>query len=279
MLLVFAKVKNEAEASTIERPKIVDPDTFQYPHGLTAPMHFARQRRFRKRISRTAIEAVEDAVEKLLEADARAANIRHEVIEMDAGSRFGSQPFGSPDPDVDAEYSEDEEADAEGEVEEPDGYFNQIHTSSAAINAQQPDNFEDDTAGLEADLEAALEAGLDAETPSSNAIAETPSVLANGGTPDASGITAEDSGDESVEDDEDDGESDDGVDEDERTRLAQLQGAKEDIAEMEKQLDVLKNQVANQVNPILKKRVQDNIERVKAELQLKKSAIGEGDED
>ncbi len=139
------------------------------------------------------------------------------------------------------------------------------------------DNVEDDTAGLEADLEAAFEADLEAGTPSSNAIAETPSVLANGGTPDASGITAEDSGDESVEDDED-GDSD-GVDEDEKTRLAQLQGAKEDIADMEKRLEDSKNQVANQVTPILKKRVQDNIERVKAELQLKKSAIGEGDED
>jgi transcription initiation factor TFIID subunit 7 len=34
-----------------------------------------------------------------------------------------------------------------------------------------------------------------------------------------------------------------------------------------------------QANPILKKRLRDNIEKVKAELQLKKSAIGEGDDE
>jgi transcription initiation factor TFIID subunit 7 len=60
MLWVFAPIKKEEEAKTILLPKIIDPDTFQCPHGLTPPMHYARKRRFRKRISRTAIEAVED---------------------------------------------------------------------------------------------------------------------------------------------------------------------------------------------------------------------------
>jgi transcription initiation factor TFIID subunit 7 len=48
---------------------------------------------------------------------------------------------------------------------------------------------------------------------------------------------------------------------------------------MEKQLANLEQQMSTQANPILKRRIKDNIEKVKAELQLKRSAIGEADED
>jgi transcription initiation factor TFIID subunit 7 len=37
--------------------------------------------------------------------------------------------------------------------------------------------------------------------------------------------------------------------------------------------------LASQVNPILKKRLEDNIRKLKAELQVKKSSIGEGDDE
>ena len=76
MLWVFAPIKKEEEAKTILLPKLIDPDTFQYPYGLTPPMHYARKRRFWKRISRTVIEVVEDAIEKLLEEDVQVISIR-----------------------------------------------------------------------------------------------------------------------------------------------------------------------------------------------------------
>ncbi|OBT84984.1 hypothetical protein VE02_06658 [Pseudogymnoascus sp. 03VT05] len=280
MLLVFAPIKTEAEAATIELPKIVDPHTFQYPHGLTPPMHFARKRRFRKRISRTAIEAVEDAVEKLLEADLKAESIRHELIEPEVRSRQGSRSFGSPLAyDEEEGYSEDE--DAEGDIDDGTAYYGHINGNGMA--KQEEGEEHDLDADLEADLEAAFEADFDIGTPASNAIAETPIATIATGTPDASGNVNGDSGDESsdasVEDDEADGGSGDEIDDDERARLAQLQGAKEDIDEMEKQLASLQASWEMQVNPILKTRIKGNIEKVKAELQLKKSAIGEGDED
>ena len=137
---------------------------------------------------------------------------------------------------------------------------------------------------MEADLEAAFdEAEMDTGTPFSQAIVETPDViLTNGGTPDASGLQ-EDSGDDSSggedEDEDAEGEDDDEVDEDERARIAQLQGAKEDIAEMERNLASQQAQLAQQANPILQKRIRDNIKKIKAELDLKKTAIGEGDEE
>ncbi|KAI9744576.1 MAG: hypothetical protein M1818_002105 [Claussenomyces sp. TS43310] len=283
MLLVFAQIPRESDALTIELPKSIDPHTHQYPHGLTPPMYFARKRRFRKRISRTAIEAVEDAVEKLLEADAKAVSTRYEMIEPEPTSRQAS--FASPGAygQEDAEeYSPDEDADADGEADDSNHYFSQI-MSNGAGNAEEEDDLNNELAAdLEADLMADFEAelGVDAATPLSNAIVETPSQILDTGTPGDSLQVDEDSGDESLEDDEEDaeGEEDDGIDEDERDRLAQLQGAREDIMEMEKQLASLQAQAAVQSNPILGKRIKANIEKVKAELQLKKSAIGEGDE-
>jgi transcription initiation factor TFIID subunit 7 len=77
-------------------------------------MHYARKRRFPKRISRTAIEAVEDAMEKLLEADAQAISTRWEMFNPDVGVNDVGR----------GEYSEYE--DAEEEVEDR-SYFGNIH--------------------------------------------------------------------------------------------------------------------------------------------------------
>jgi transcription initiation factor TFIID subunit 7 len=288
MLYVFAQVPNEAAAGTIELPKVVDSSTFQYPHGITPPMHNARKRRFRKRLHRSAIEAVEDAVEKLLDADAHAESTRFEIIEPE-GSRLGSRALSTASPgpyrNGGEEYSEDE--DAEGEADEGNDYFSHVkdeEEDAPLVGEEEDDEGADEN--MEA-LEAALEAEfMEADTPSSNVAAEEPgAVVANGGTPEADGEVEEGSGDESSagddddDDDDDDANGEDEVDEDERARLAQLQGAKEDIAEMEKQLSNLEAQMATQANPILKRRIKDNIEKVKAELQLRKSAIGEADED
>lgn len=292
MLYVFAQIPNEAAAAIIDLPKVVDPNTFQYPHGITPPMHDARRRRFRKRISRSAIEAVEDAVEKLLEADAQAESTRYEMMEPEGVSRNGSRAFStaSPGPYVNERgvYSEDE--DAEGEADDTNDYFSHVkeEEQEAPPLMREDDDEADDN--MEAALEAALEAEfMDAGTPSSNVAVEDPSAsIANGGSPGADGEAAEGTANESSDagDDDDDDEDDDDadgeeeeIDEDERARLAQLQGAREDIAEMEKQLRNLESQMATQANPILKRRIKENIEKVKAELQLRKSAIGEADED
>lgn len=251
MLWVFAPIHKEDEAKTIELPKIVHPETFQYPHGLTPPMHDARKRRFRKRISRTAIEAVEDAVEKLLEADTKAASTRYEMIDLDA-KEPGSESEGSYD------YDED----AEGELDD-NAYFGTVH---------HPSMGDDMAADLEADLEKAFDAVSAAATPTGF----TPSAVME--SPSSARDMEDDSGDESLEEDE---EGEDGmeVDENERARLAQLQGTKEDIADLERQISNVQAQHAQQVNPILKKRLEDNIRKLKAELQLKKSSLGEAGED
>ncbi|KAL3417514.1 hypothetical protein PVAG01_10524 [Phlyctema vagabunda] len=289
MLLVFARISNEEEAKTIPLPKTVDPITHQYPHGLTPPMHWARKRRFRKRISKTAIEAVEDAVNKLLAADEEAIDTKIEIIDTDVGSRRAFSPGASSPETYDdggEEYSGDE--DAEGEVDDG-GYFSHmnganLNGSGVAENVDQNNVKEDmdmDEFDLEAELEAAMEEehnALQSATPMSSIPGATPM---NADTPAVEDVNGQDdAGEESFEsgsdDDDDDGE-DDEIDEDEKARLAKLQTDREDIADMEKQLEEVQKGLSVQANPILKKRLEEQLRKIKAELQLKMSAMPAGE--
>ena len=260
MLWVFKEIEKEEEAKHVPLPKIVDPKTYQYPHGLTPPMHYARKRRFRKRISRTAIEAVEDAVEKLLAADAAADQSKWEMIQPDNRESMFSEP------ESEGEY--DDEEDAEGEEDEL------VPETQPAPHYFQNNHYpEIHDAELEADLEAAFEEESMAATPASTNGA-TPMV--NSQTPVVEGGEEDDSGDESVEgDDDDEGEAGATaeVDEDEKTRQMERQAVLEEIADLERSLATLAQNLANQVNPILKRRLEESIRKTTQELNLKKSSI------
>lgn len=268
MLWVFSSIQKEDDAKTIPLPKIINEETYQYPHGLTPPMHFARKRRFRKRISRTAIEKVEQAVEKLLEEDAKAVSTRFEMIDPDRGT----EALSPGDSARSGPYSEDD--DAEGEADDT-GYFNTQHTNGAP-----PVPFDEDGEDLQDMLDAEMGDSLAAETPSS-AVGGTPSMLNGGDTPMevVEEEEEDDSGDESLEDDDGDDDiavADDGA---ERERLEKIQGIKEDIADMERQIEDSNRQLALQTNPFLRRRLETNIRNMKTELQLKISSLGEGAED
>lgn len=299
MLWVFAKVENEHEAKTIPLPSIIDPTNYQYPHGLTAPMHNCRKRRFRKRIHRDEIEKTEREVQRLLEADRKCTVSKYHVFDPNARqqsqsySRDGSTParYGQAQ-----QYSEDEEdeemddnEDAEGE--EDDGYFTQNHGQSSNTHVEsnfgtQPDADADVDGDVdaqfgidfEADLEAALEMNMNEEEEPE---AATP-MSAMAATPAAGEIlpendNQEDSGGESFEDDDDDDDEGSEMDEEEKERMATIVGVREDIADMERTLaeNLAKRAVAS--NMIIKARLDATIRNLKNEIQLKKSSIGEGE--
>ncbi|KAK5288264.1 hypothetical protein LTR16_003494 [Cryomyces antarcticus] len=108
MLLVLGPAASEAEAKAHPLPREVDEATWQFAHGLTPPMHWARKRRFRKRVSYRTIEAVEEEVERLLARDEEAklgkGSSTYEVLDL-GRLRDGSE----------ATAGEDESEDAEGE--------------------------------------------------------------------------------------------------------------------------------------------------------------------
>ncbi|KAE8445922.1 hypothetical protein EG329_012701 [Mollisiaceae sp. DMI_Dod_QoI] len=261
MFWVFAQVQSEEDARTIPLPDEVDRETYQYPHGLTPPMHFARKLRFRKRLHKSTIERVEEEVQRLLAADAKAETTSYEIIDPDADDRRASQFDAESTPG----YGHDEDEDAEGEDDDQDqGYFN--HHPVSGHEEDMPDDDQ-----LERDLQAAFEEDLEAPTPD---IAGTPSVA-------PAAEPEEDSGDDSFDDDDGDNDGDVGapdIDEDEKARLAQIEGIKEDIAEFEAKIRRAQFDLSTQKNPILQKRMEDSIRKLKQEVQLKKSSIGEGEE-
>lgn len=80
MLVVENRIKDE-DALTATPLKI---DDYIWPHGITPPLRHVRKRRFRKRLSRRAIEDVEKEVEELMARDRKADvtedDLREELI-------------------------------------------------------------------------------------------------------------------------------------------------------------------------------------------------------
>lgn len=272
MMLVFAKVRNEEEARTVLLPRAVE-HGHRWPHGITPPMHDARNRRFRKRLSKLEIQNKEAEVERLLAADKEAKSTRYEFI--DDRTQIEEVESGE-------EYEgEEEDADADGEA---DDYFGDAQPD------QQMDAsmFEVDDALLEAEFMDAVETPGGAEdlaTPAVGVDAVTPAT-ANTGTPaaqteesgtEANGADEESDDDEDMDDDDDDGDDvDDGGDEERHDEVA---GVKAEIATLKKQLAMYEDQLAQSRVPFIRKRIEASIKNVKSEIKLKQSAIGEVDED
>lgn len=283
MLWVFAPIGNPEEAKAIALPSIVDQKTFQYPHGLTPPMHYARKRRFRKRLDRNQIEAVEAAVERLLEADQKAESTSFTMFDPDEEARRADQAYspGASSPGGyevgEEEYSGDE--DAEGEVDDS-GYFGNgvtNHHTNGNADAGGDADFDMD-ADLEADLEAAMEAlpQEDAETPMS-ATGETPAMIP-GETPAAQDNDEEDSGDESIEDEEEGETVTVEVDPEQQARLRVEEGIREDIKDLEKQLSSVQYQLRIHQNPLLRKRLEESARKINNEIDIKKMSLGEAED-
>jgi transcription initiation factor TFIID subunit 7 len=68
MLVVGEPISNEASITA----SALNVDDYSWPHGITPPLRHVRKRRFRKRLSRRAIEVVEETVEELLKKDEEA---------------------------------------------------------------------------------------------------------------------------------------------------------------------------------------------------------------
>jgi transcription initiation factor TFIID subunit 7 len=261
MLMIFTQVESEEQAKTVPLPKAVE-HGHRWPHGITPPMHDARNRRFRKRLSKLEIKNKEAEVERLLAADRDAVSVRTEWID--------SKQHGTADEEEEEEYEED----AEGEA---DDYF-----GDADMAQQRPDEeeeeFEVDDAALEAEFLEAIETPAIA-TPAAGAEGLTPGA-ATAATPqpqaeeEAGGAEEESEEDEEEEGDEDEEESEEEGDEDEGKAAI-----RNEIASLKKQLKVYEDQLAASVGAILRKRLEGNIRNIKSEIDLKRSAIGETEED
>lgn len=115
MCLILGPCNGEDEARNYRLHPDINPKSYQYAHGLTAPMHWVRKRRFDKtsRHRLDNIERIERRLNALLAGDAAATEVKWQVLDYSPLERS---------PEAEGDEDEDEEGeDAEGE--EDDGYF------------------------------------------------------------------------------------------------------------------------------------------------------------
>ncbi|KAK7752740.1 hypothetical protein SLS62_005292 [Diatrype stigma] len=270
MLMCFAEVRNEMEAKTVPLPAMVVKNEHKWPHGLTPPMHDAANRRFRRTISEKQWQSTAAQVKKLMDEDHAALESSTEWIEQDDG-------YGDSDDneDADADADADADMDAEGEPQ-GDSYFPR-QQSDEDMDAEGDDDDDDVLAAMEADLEhepEANEGDPDSATPVTQMEAPTPMTV-DATTPAA---VQEELASEEEEDEDEEGDiSEEDEDEEDEDRMTAEKERKEKLADLhnyEAQVRKTQDEIAAQVNPILKKRLLTRIDNLKKEIAIKKAALG-----
>ncbi|EXJ88719.1 hypothetical protein A1O1_05651 [Capronia coronata CBS 617.96] len=290
MLLVLGRCNTDEEARNYPLPEDVDPNNYQYAHGITAPMKWVRKRRFArtKRARVDDIEAIERRVNALLEADKAALSTKYQLLDHDPRldeERYSSGLEGEDD-DAEAEYDDD-----------PEGYFDPRNEQNGGdletpmftetpvedIGQDEVDEFERMFAGDD-DLPAADPAPQTRDTlhvpevgDSSFGVTSTsasPSVTV-AHTP---ASAAEASSDEDEEDDG--GDDDEDLDDAEKEGDENLQQIKDRIQDMQQKITEQTEVLKQTQNAILKKKLARKIQDLKDDVaMMKKNAGLGGDED
>jgi transcription initiation factor TFIID subunit 7 len=305
MLLVLKRIQSDDEAQTIALPPDVNPKTSQYAHGITPPMRWVRKRRFArtKRTQVSDIEAVERKVNQLLQEDAAALHVKHELVDPEQ-LEARHQNMGEDSGD---EY--DEEEDAEGEAVEagtPGDYF-AAHNGRHGEMVETPTFAEtpaEDIGDDEVDeFEAALMDGDDEEPRGANGIAPpadrtalrppendssfgvTSTSVTPSATPAAqsSATPAADSSDEDEDDDGDasgsDNPSPDSVDDADKEDAENLQEVRDKIAEIEEKIQEQTRAMNEQLNHILRKKILVKINSLKGDVEQMRNTAGLREDD
>ncbi|KAF8557307.1 hypothetical protein OG21DRAFT_1407285 [Imleria badia] len=210
----------------------VNIDEFIWPHGITPPLHHVRKRRFRKRVNKRMIESVEEEVERLLAADNVASEVKYEVLE-------------NVNPDLsDSEFLEREEPLEAPTPGHQGSEAGDIATPGA--DAADEDADEGDGAEPEGDIDEELAAELDL----------------------ALGDEEEGDEDEDDEDEDDEDESDEDEDDEDAQERKLLN---EEIRDLEAAVAKKEHEVAISANPLIKKRFEDALKKLSADLEMKRA--------
>ncbi|KAJ6502347.1 TAFII55 protein conserved region-domain-containing protein [Mycena sanguinolenta] len=203
-------------------------EEFIWPHGLTPPLHHVRKRRFRKRVNKRTIESVEQAVERLLDEDSIASEVKYDILEnvnpdlSDSEFIEREEPIDAPTPAI----SDGGDVVGGGDTREDD---------EDSEESDEPDGEIDEELAAELDLALGDEEG-DGDD--------------------------EDEDDESDEDDEDD-------DDDEVSQSRKL--LNEEIRDLEAAVAKKENEIASSANILIKKRFEDALKKLTADLEMKRA--------
>ncbi|KAJ8598061.1 hypothetical protein M405DRAFT_723292 [Rhizopogon salebrosus TDB-379] len=231
MLVVENRILNE-DAFTASRN--VNVDEFIWPHGITPPLHHVRKRRFRKRVNKRTIESVEEAVERLLATDELATEVKYDVLD-------------NVNPDLsDSEFIErDEPLDAPtpGVIGSEAGDAPTPGPDFGGDEGEPEDAEEDEGEGdIDEDLAAELDLALGDED-------------------------EEGEGDDEEDDEEDESDEEDEDEDDEEAQERKL--LNEEIRDLEAVVLKKRNEIASSANPLIKKRFEDALRKLSADLEMK----------
>jgi len=283
MLLVLGRCASDDEARNYPLPPDVDPKTYQYAHGLTAPMKWVRKRRFArtKRAKVDDIEAVERRVTALLEADKAALATRFQLHDSDP--RLMAQP--SEDFSGEGEDEDGDAEDAEGE-DEDGGYFPIVdELDDDAVNEFQ-NYWESEGEGGEHEAPATgtvthSHTSLQPPDAFDSSIAVTsnsasPLVTAAQTPASAAGHSSGDEDAEGDDDDDDDDEDDEEErDDDQKEEDEQMRRAKEVIADFKLKIkQQLEKMNAPGTVTIMKRKLANSVQNLRADIVQKKKAAG-----
>jgi transcription initiation factor TFIID subunit 7 len=237
MLLVGDRISHEDTVTAMP----TQPKDFTFPHGLTPPLRYVRQRRFRKRASAKTIETVEKEVDRLLALDARAEQTTYTI--MDKGQLLRDQ---SQTPTEGSQRDEYEEVDE-------------------AVEMQEASDYEDLAAELEAALDSPAASGYG--TP----MLRDASVPAGGVTPSAAGSVS----DQGSSDGSDVGSEDEDATKEQIERKTGQKVLREGVASLQEVIANQKAEIERAINPIMKQRLITRLRKFEAELETKLAEMEE----
>ncbi|KAF5357901.1 hypothetical protein D9756_001417 [Leucocoprinus leucothites] len=228
MLVVEGKIESDEKVGTQKNFNI---DEFIWPHGITPPLHHVRKRRFRKRVNRRTIESVEEQVERLLDEDALASEVKYDVLE-------------NVNPDLsDSEFIEREEP-----LDAPTPAISDLGDAATPREyLGEGEDDEDEGEEAEGDIDEELAAELD---------------LALG--------DEEDAGNEDEDEEEDESEEEDSEDDDDEDAQARKL-LNEEIRDLEAAVSKKNNEIASSANPLIRKRFEDALKKLTADLEMKQA--------
>ncbi|TFY67090.1 hypothetical protein EVG20_g4060 [Dentipellis fragilis] len=252
MLLVENKIQSE---DVFGGHKNFNIDDFIWPHGLTPPLHYVRKRRFRKRVNKRTIESVEQEVERLLEQDATASEVKYGMrhrcnMAHTCSSHVNADVLENVNPDLsDSEFVDrdiPQDVPTPGDFHSEQGDALTPAADGMAEGGEGTDEGDDDHEA-EGDIDEELAAELDL----------------------ALGDEGED-GDEEEEEEEDESEEDEDEDEDEDDERVQArQLLNEEINDLSAAVRKKEMEVASAGNPLIRKRFEDALKKLRADLDMK----------
>ncbi|KAL0069791.1 hypothetical protein AAF712_003061 [Marasmius tenuissimus] len=244
MLVVEDRIEND---EAMAHPRGFNIEEFIWPHGITPPLHHVRKRRFRKRINKRTIESVEQEVERLLEADNMASDVKYGRFLLGSLEKATTQRCSNVEvlENVNPDLSDSEFIEREEPIDAPTPAVSDLGDAATPgdMNGHDEDA-EDDDDEPEGDIDEELAAEL------------------------AEALHDEEGDDEEEDDDdESDEEEDDDDDDDEDAQARKL--LNEEIRDLEAAVAKKNSEIASSANPLIRKRFEDALKKLTADLEMK----------